>query len=321
MYSEIKDVTDSVFGRPKSDYGSSGWYEYNCPCCREENGGVDDNRHNLAILLDPDDNGKLWGHCWRCGYSGNLTRLVKENGTPYDIDRLRDVISIINAGNSFSDPDGDKKITEETVTLPEGYRMFFSGSDNEKRALDYLHMRGVPDSMIRRFNIGYVTEGRYTGRVVIPSYDRYGSLNYWVARDYTGKSKIKVKNPSADKTSIVFNEGLVNWYEPITLVEGPFDHIVVPNSIPLLGKTLDYESAVYKALYSRSRCNINILLDPDAKESAIRLYRKLDSGDLMGRIRIAECPEELDASDVYREYGREGMVSILRRARKISCFE
>jgi len=45
------------------------------------------------------------------------------------------------------------------------------------------------------------------------------------------------------KKHIFMNEHLINWEKPVTLVEGPFDSINTPNSLPLLGKFLSkYQS-------------------------------------------------------------------------------
>ncbi len=40
------------------------------------------------------------------------------------------------------------------------------------------------------------------------------------------------------KQQVLINENIIDWSRPVTLVEGPFDSINTPNSIPLLGKTL-----------------------------------------------------------------------------------
>ena len=75
----IKGIVDQVLGPPKRDFsGSNGWYEYNCPCCAEERMGEPDGKYNLAIQIDETG---LWGHCWKCGYHGNLSRIIKHYGT------------------------------------------------------------------------------------------------------------------------------------------------------------------------------------------------------------------------------------------------
>ena len=157
--------------------------------------------------------------------------------------------------------------------------------------------------------------------LIIPSYDETGELNYWVGRDYTGMNKVKYCNPNIQKTSIVFNEGLVNWYEDITLVEGPFDHIVVPNSIPLLGKSLTRENAVYKALLLKAKANINILLDDDAYDNAFKMYKFLNGRDFKDRVRLIKCPDGYDASLIFENYGKKGILRLLSSAIKVSEYD
>ena len=318
----IKAIMDSVLGDPKRDYaGSGGWYEYNCPCCADEK-GYSDGKYNLAVQID-DSN--MWCHCWRCGYVGNLSKLVREYGTPMDSSALKDEFEAIknsrlySIGSAEDETEADQLQFEE-LQLPKGCQSLESGRYSEA-AKKYLDGRGVGKDLRDRFRIGFVGpfQGKYSDRIIIPSYDMHGTLNYWVARDYTGNSKCKIYNPNVDKKSIVFNEGLVNWYEPITLVEGPFDHIVVPNSIPLLGKSIDEESAVYKALVHKSHSNIYIMLDDDARDTAMRMYKFLDS-ELSGRVRIIDCPDGYDASDYYRDFGKNGIVSLLRSAHRLDGY-
>jgi DNA primase len=72
-------------------------------------------------------------------------------------------------------------------------------------------------------------------RIIIPSYDLNGDLNYFIARWYPKEyNKLKYINPKAEKQEIIFNIGKLNLDATIYLVEGVTDHIVTPNSIPLL---------------------------------------------------------------------------------------
>ena len=318
----IKSIIDGVLGQPKRDYaGSGGWYEYNCPSCADEKGAADD-KYNLAVQID---DSHLWCHCWRCGYSGKLSRLVRDYGSQADADAYRDEMNAIKSARMFT-LGGPENLDEDTTNaidelyLPNGFKPI-SDEVQAKQAKSYLEGRGVGKDVTDRHKIGYTGPycGRVSSRIVIPSYDMYDCLNYWVARDYSGNAKVKIVNPKVDKKSIVFNEGLVNWYEPITLVEGPFDHIVVPNSIPLLGKTIGQDYAVFNALKERSRSSINIMLDDDAWESAVRMYRLLNS-EFGDRVRMIRCPEGYDPSDMYRDFGRKGIIGLLRSAHRLDAW-
>lgn len=323
-FDNIKSIVDNVLGSPKRDYsGSGGWYEYNCPCCTDEKGHVD-NKYNFAVQISEDG---LWGHCWRCGYHGKLSRVIKTYGTPIDVSDYKDELTAIRESRFFTlsgsaNDSIDDLFADNDLELPKGFKLIDKRDRNCIEAIQYLSGRGVDFDLITKFNIGYIPnyKGKYSNRIVIPSYDTYGDLNYWVARDYTGEARTKIYNPNVDKKRIMFNEYLINWYEPITIVEGPFDHIVVPNSIPLLGKTLDEECEVYKQLVNKAHSNINILLDDDAISDAHKMYKFLRNA-FNDRVRVIECPDGYDASDYYRDYGPKGILSLMRQARKLDDYE
>ena len=316
----IISILNNVLGEPKKDYTSGGgWIEYNCPCCADELGHPD-GKYNFAVTTE-----ELYGHCWKCGYSGKLSRIIRKYGSENDLSDYKDELAAYKESRLFTlSGDVNDSVEEldqvDGVMLPDGFKLIDTGVENE--AMKYLRKRGVDDFLIKKFNIGYCGRGHgiYSERIVIPSYDMFGELNYWFGRDYTGKNDQWSKlNPKIDKKSIVFNEYFINWYEPITLVEGPFDHIVVPNSIPLLGKSLDEDSLVYKMLLSKAHNTINILLDDDAIETAYRMYKFLNNV-MKDRIRLIECPDGYDASDFYKDFGKKGMVRLLRNAHKLDDF-
>ena len=317
----ITILTD-VLGDPKRSYTSSGgWIEYNCPCCADEL-GHQDGKYNLAVTVE-----ELYGHCWKCGYTGKLSSIIRKYGNADDLNEYKNELSAYKESRLFSLAGGlndsvDEVDQVDNVTLPEGFKLIKTDGDTNNEAIQYLRKRGVDDFLIKKYNIGYCGfgYGKYSGRIVIPSYDMYGELNYWFGRDYTGKNTQWGKlNPKIDKKTIVFNEYFINWYEPITLVEGPFDHIVVPNSIPLLGSSLDNESMIYKTIMSRAHATVNIMLDDDALSKAYNMYKFLNAS-MPGNVRIIECPDGYDASDYHRDYGRKGIVSLLRTAHKLDDF-
>lgn len=320
----VRNIIDNVLGEPKKDYaGSGGWYEYDCPHCADENGSPD-GKYNLAV-----NPSKLWGHCWKCGYSGRISKFIKQYGSHDDLVSYRNEIKSIRGRKQYSFDD-DANVESELqdsgeLELPEGFRAI-TDMGQDIPAVSYLRSRGITERIVERFSIGYIgNEYRkdigMKNRIVLQSHDCYGNLNFWVGRDYTGRSKVKYKNSPVEKKDVIFDEDKVNWYEPITLVEGPFDHIVVPNSIPLLGKTIGPDYAVASALVEKSRSTVNVFLDDDAYDNAIKVYKFLDCTALNGRVRFVGCPEGLDAADIFKEYGYRGIIDVLRTARKLDEFE
>lgn len=328
IFSNIIGIINTILGDPKRDYaGSGGWYEYNCPHCADENGGIPDNKYNLALTY----NNSQWFHCWRCGYSGKLSRLIRDYGTRDQLNEYRAELSAIRGRLKYMLQSEGIIVSDDfsdmiELMLPEGFRPIKEGDRFTIPAYEYLKKRGITDNIIKRYNIGCVPYGsgddrNMMCRVVIPSYDEFGTLNYWVGRDYTGKSFMKYKNVNIEKKTVVFNEAHINWYEPVTLVEGPFDHIVVPNSIPLLGKTLDYDYEVFTKLIHKSHSYINIFLDPDARDNALSIYKLLNSTMLNGRIKLIDIHGDYDASDIYRAYGHTVMLKMLASARRLTPFD
>ena len=111
--------------------------------------------------------------------------------------------------------------------------------------------------MILKYNIGFCYSGLYENRIIIPSYDENNELNYFIARSFLTKTKVKYKNPDVQKENIIWNENSIRWDEPLYIVEGVFDSIFLSNSIPLLGKHMsDY---LYSKLYSTAKKIIMVM--------------------------------------------------------------
>ena len=159
--------------------------------------------------------------------------LRKLNVDVRDLSKVKDIYG--------DEPEYDPK--EEFVVklqLPKEFKQLYfkpTGLFNPlyNKAIHYLKERGISKADIVKYNIGYCEDGLYAGRVIIPSYDESGDLNYFVARSFYDDEKMKYKNPPVSRDVIVF-ENQINWNEPITLVEGVFDSFSVKrNVIPLLG--------------------------------------------------------------------------------------
>ena len=138
--------------------------------------------------------------------------------------------------------------------------------------MKYLKERGVTEKDILKWKIGYCDAGPCSGRIIIPSFNNQGYVNYYIARAYDSGWP-RYKNPSASR-DIVFNELYVDWDSDITLVEGAFDAIVAGNAIPLLGSTLRDRSTLFQKIVQKDAA-VFLALDADAVKKENKIIRLL----------------------------------------------
>ena len=228
-----------------------------CPFC---------NHHKQKLQVNTET--QKW-HCWTCNSGGKkLTSLLRK----LDVDK--NTISIIREiyGDSNYNPQQDDLETKVYISLPKEFKSLNEppkGFNPEyKQAINYLTQRGITQKEIVKYNIGYCVDGLYARRVIIPSYDSNGLLNYFVSRSYYQDEKMKYKNPPISKNIICF-ESQVNWKQPIILCEGVFDAITIKrNAIPLLGKFPSKQ--LVEKIFMSGVNNIIISLDNDAINEAMK---------------------------------------------------
>jgi DNA primase len=128
--------------------------------------------------------------------------------------------------------------------------------------------RGLTLAEIVKYGIGYCEDGPYAKKIIIPSYDAMGKLNYFVGRSYYDSENFRYMNPNYSKDIVGF-ELFINWSLPLVLVEGTFDAIAVRrNCIPLFGKTISED--LYKKIIQNKVTEVYICLDKDAQKQALR---------------------------------------------------
>lgn len=327
--SEIGMLLSTFLGEPKNGVTDS-QMQFCCPCCAERKFVESDGKYNLEVNVE-----KGVYQCWVCGETdgmrGKISSLIKKYGNAKILKEYYDIVRNIKesslyslyGGSSFTDDFVDDI---EEITLPYGYKPIDEKDEKSLEAYEYIKKRGLNDFFIKNYKLGYIGDDAKNpvmrNRIIIPSYNQYCDLNYWVGRYYgNDKNMIRYKNPKISKTKIIFNEKLINWYENVTLVEGVFDHMVVPNSIPLLGKMLNEDFTLYETLLRNAKANVNILLDDDAISDARRIYKFLDRDVLKNRIRVVECQDGYDASKIYEDFGVNGILDLLRKAEKIDEYD
>ena len=283
------DLLTDVLGEHHNHYESKGQISFDCPVCAQEK-GLDggDGKGNLEINYI-----RHVFKCWACGETlgthGPLGKLFDKFGTKKQ-KKLYDIVK----------PE-ELKIEEKKrvyLRLPEGFTQF---KDSNPRfiphieAYNYLKSRGITDEMIEKFKIGYTVKGDFAYRIVVPSYDSEGRLNYFVARAWVPK-KMKYKNPTAQKDEIIFNESLIDWEKDVYLCEGVFDSFFLDNSLVLLGKKLS--KLAFSTIYEKAKGNIIICTDGDAWEDGLKMYHELNGGKLYNKVKIIKLPKDKDVCDL-----------------------
>tara|TARA_Y100001938_G_scaffold132555_1_gene190947 strand:- start:520 stop:1443 length:924 start_codon:yes stop_codon:yes gene_type:complete len=211
-------------------------------------------------------------HCWVSNQGGhNLFQLLKQVGAPREL--FKELSDSIGGTYYTSDKKQDKQIT---LNLPKEAKPLWNGGDSlqKQHALNFLYKRGLDMSDILRYNLHYCLNGVYQNRIIIPSYDSDGILNYFVGRDFY-KSTMKYKNPPIPKDIIGFDL-YVDWGEPIILCEGVFDAMAIKNNtIPLFGKTI--LPKLEKKIVEKRVKNIVIVLDDDAFNDSLKMIEKFQN--------------------------------------------
>lgn len=305
----LSSIFESFLGEPRKHNEETGQIAFDCPACSADKGLYEgDGKGNLEINYN-----KGVYKCWVCHDTnrmhGPLENLVRKYGTKTHLKEY-------NLFKPEYDYNNNKETQKIIVRLPEGYKKLSECTEKDYKsdlAKRYLKDRGITDDIIKEYNIGYTITGDFKDRIIIPSYDADGDLNYFIARWFLKKkTKVKYLNPHAEKYEIVFNENKINWDATIYLVEGATDHIVIPNSVPLLGKFIS--DKLKELLYTKSKSFIVVLLDSDAYEDAVKLYWTLNTGDLKGRIKICVPPEGHDPSSIFQYLGNKGIVKLLKNS-------
>jgi len=299
----VVDLLGNIFGNYHLHNEMRGQISFDCPVCSHDIKGSEKGvgKGNLEINYS-----QHVFKCWACaethGTHGHLGRLIDKYGGKKD----KQFYDLVRPDEFIRD-----KRTYKVLKLPKEYQKFEDVSPiypPRGQAYNYLKRRGITDEIIKKYDIGFATDGDYAGRIIVPSFNNDGILNYFVARSWNKYSTLKYKNPEAPKELLIFNESRINWSKDVWIVEGVFDSFFVPNSIPLLGKFIS--DKLWETLYDRTKGRIKICLDPDAWEDAKGIYFKLSGGKLYGKVDIIKLPDGKDLGDLRGEIPDDSYIKL-----------
>ena len=229
-------------------------------------------------------------HCWVSNQGGHsiYSLFKKINADSRYFTELKDLV--------FTPSNRDNKTESKIiVSLPREFLplLVMNKSLYRNQAKSFLHKRGITDVDIKKYKIGFCDSGLYEGRIIIPSYDNKGLLNYFVGRSFVGE-KMKYKNPNVSRDIIPF-DWYVAWSKPIVLCEGVFDAISIrSNAIPMLSKKPS--KSLLQKIFEENVKSIYIALDDDAKKDAYNMSEFFR--DFGIDCKVVKLPTDQDPNDL-----------------------
>ncbi len=238
-------------------------------CVNPECSSRTNGKHKLVIKLDTEQY-----HCWVCGIKGGRVYPLFSKYAPAYAQDAREIFKGVSANKN-------EESKKPVVELPRGFMLLATNKDckdpDVRAVFRYLSSRNVDDHDLWRMRLGAVKTGKLKRRVIFPSLDSEGELNYWVSRTIDKEVVPKYFNSKAQKKTVVFNECDIDFSKPVTIVEGPFDLIKCDeNATCILGSSLSKGHELFNLLMA-NRTPVTLALDSDMQEKSHKIASLLYS--------------------------------------------
>ncbi len=268
--------------RSLKDDGWAKGAEANFFCPKHEH-----HKRKLAVNVESDV-----FHCWVCGWGGHsLLPLLTFGG--------KDHSDYVEYAAEVEKPRAEVSKEYDQVRLPREFRPLCIdwGTPYYRQAIAYLAGRGITADDVLTYKLGYAEEGPLKERIIFPSFDEYGELNFVVGRGIWERVQPPYMTNGRYDKNIIFNDLLVDWSRPITLVEGPFDAIKAgTQAVALQGKFMS--DRLFGKILER-KVPVNIALDQDAYADTLRLAEQLMK--LAVDVRLVSWKVENDPGEMTKE--------------------
>lgn len=265
----------------------------NCPRCSSDR----PEKKKLIIRLD---NGMH--HCWICDLKG---KTLKYTIRKYFPSRYKQYCHL------FEELEDESIRVEEDiqpVEIPKDFSLLALNKNTKdpdvKATLEYAKLRGVDSRGLWYFKFGTCKTGKFRRRLIMPSFDESGNLNYFTARSIDSSKKMKYLNARAPKKNLIFNELNIDWSKELTIVEGPLDLVKCnDNAVSILGSTLNESYVLFQKIV-KNCTPVLMALDSDATEKMHKICQKFYSFGIKTRV--------LDLGK-YNDVGEMPKVEFLKR--------
>jgi len=239
-------------------------------------------------------------NCWVCGTSGLGIKKLASKYFPSLVSEATSVFRRVSNNDNLeitSDSEyADLELPKGFVLLAESEKII---DPDIKASKKYALSRGMSEEDMWYFKLCATPSGRFRNRVIMPSFDEDGNLNYYVARSIFKESRMKYINSKVPKKDIIFNEINIDWKKELTLVEGPFDLVKSnDNSTCLLGCSLKEDQKLFRKIVENST-PICLALDPDVSIKTYKIASLLNSYGIS--VRILDCTGFEDVGEMTKK--------------------
>lgn len=269
----------------KSHKANRDYYQFSCPFCNHY-------KPKLGISLGTG----IW-KCWVCPNRGSSISTLL-----FRLKEPKQKISI--AKELWKEKVYFEKQIENKIELPKEFIPLWEGSGSffHKKAIGFLESRNVTDEDIFKHRLGYCSKGKYSDMIIFPSYSEDNQLVFWSGRTFNEQSYKKFVIPENIDKNLILDENLINWSEPLIIVESKLDAITVKrNAIYLSGKKIT-EALKIKIVEERTP-EIIFCLDGDALNDAILQSEYfIQNGIKVKKVRlpINEDPSSLGYEKIWK---------------------
>ena len=292
-YDSLEDITD-ISELPEGEC------TFCCPFCPPTK---HDGKRKLSVNFT-----KNLYHCWRCGASGRASDLLKQysNINSKDLNNYAFKDFEKTSKLHFRNFDAFKRDSNEIKTELFAYdniavKILENSLPNARM---YLNSRGITDEEIKYYDIRVGLDA-YKGRILIPTYDDFGNVTYFVARDYLGTSPMKYFNAKdTNKSEHVWNLNNAKEGDTIIITEGCFSGISA-NRIPNMTAVCTFGKAMsekqIQLITKHKPKEIILSLDGDVTEKETLRTLKMIRRFYSGVLTVAHLPADKDPNDMTLE--------------------
>ena len=298
---------ENIFGSSKFDRSFKN-LDVRCPICNP----TDKNKRKLSIFIEDDRN-----HCWTCGWrSRTLAPLIAKYAGK---DSLAEYINKFakHLKNHSNILDAQETKQKEIVRLPNDFKLLFDHVDyspDRIAVFNYAKIkRNLSDSIILKYSLGTSNDAKWKRRLIVPSFDSNGNLNYYIGRAIDSKVYPKYEALGIERHDVIFNEINIDWSKPVIICEGVFDMFSCgDNSIPLLGSDINENSLLFSKLLVNSS-KVYLSLDGDMwYKKTLKIAKKLSSYNI--DVFVVDTRSIEDPGSVSHEHMKE----LISKAKNIS---